>query len=146
MSVYVIASKTEKDLETRAPLYWNVANRSWVPQSLATQFNDAAREAFKVMVSDGQWELFSDGSEQYRASCPRCQHPVFEEVQVDVTVSTEFTSMQLHTEEDFLEPDYGESENHGGVIDRYQCANCGHVVAKTPTEFREWVKQHGVKQ
>ena len=146
MSVYVIASKTKKDRKTRVSLYWNVATKSWGVRSLATQFNDAAREAFQVMVPDGQWELFSDGTSHYQVKCPKCQFPVFEEVLTGVTVSSKFSSMDLHEEEDFLEPNYGDSENTGGQIDSYQCAECGHVVAKTPQEFREWVKQHGVKQ
>lgn len=77
--------------------------------------------------------------------CPKCKCDVFEEVQTDVTVSTKFKRVEFDGPGDLLEPDYGEAENHGGVIDRYQCAACGHIVAKTTTEFTTWLQEHGKK-
>lgn len=82
----------------------------------------------------------------YTVRCPKCNHPVFEEVLVDVTLSTKFRSGTLHPEEDFFDINYERAEEkHGGVIGRYQCDACGHVVAKTAEEFRTWIKEHGKK-
>jgi len=43
---------------------------------------------------------------------------------VDVTVASELT--EVHACGDH---EYGEQTNDGGVVERYQCMGCGHVLA-----------------
>ena len=56
--------------------------------------------------------------------CPNCGGVKLEEVMTDVTVSTGI--LHIWDEED-VEYDV-DCENMGGVVDRYQCDTCGHVL------------------
>lgn len=148
MSIYVVASNTLKDSQN-LPLYFDKQHRSWGPRKDCTRFTDKEREEFaasRAFPDGGQWELENDGTVHYRLKCPACSNNVFEEVTVHATVSDKFCGASLYIEEDYAELDYeGGTENHGGTINRYQCAQCGHIVAKNPEEFRTWLKEHGTK-
>lgn len=53
--------------------------------------------------------------------CPDCHDTRLEEIMTDVLVASEITI------EDG-EVCYGEQTNEDGIIDRFQCATCGHVL------------------
>ena len=80
---------------------------------------------------------------EVEAKCPRCGRSCFEEVMTGVTVSSPFKIVDLDLPDGSMEPNFEHAENTGGAIDRYQCADCGHIVAKTTDEFLEWLKQNG---
>ena len=56
-------------------------------------------------------------------TCPKCGSHRLEEVLTDCTVSSEILDMGPGGD---LE--YGEANNDGGCVDRYQCLNCGCIV------------------
>ena len=58
-------------------------------------------------------------------TCPDCGSHVLEEIMVDVTVASR---VSVISSSDGLE--YGEQTNSSGIVDRYQCENCGKVVAE----------------
>ena len=107
---------------------------------MATQYT-AEERATTPDVEGGAWELYSDGHEVFHLRCPKCNNTEMEEVMTEVTVTSPFKTVTFHVDEDFVEPNYGAAENAGGRVQRYQCANCGHVVARSIEEFRTWVKQ-----
>ena len=61
--------------------------------------------------------------------CPKCGDSKFEEVMIDATVVSEI----ICVDENVLQ--YGVQLNEDGLVDRYQCVNCGEVVAKTQEEM-----------
>lgn len=60
---------------------------------------------------------------RFKFTCHKCDSHRLEEVMFDVTVISEIAVL----DDDGLE--YGEQTNEDGVVDRYQCCNCGQSVA-----------------
>lgn len=63
-------------------------------------------------------------------TCPKCGSHKIEEIMVDMTVVSEMT---ISEHEDETGPggiftNYGEQENDGGHVDRYQCGECGKTI------------------
>ena len=76
--------------------------------------------------------------------CPSCGDTRLEEVCTDVVQSSICTCI---SEEGIDE--YGETSYDGGVLDRYQCLNCGYVInddkgnkIECEEELVEWLKQN----
>ena len=59
-------------------------------------------------------------------TCPDCGSYQLEEIMVNVTVASRVS--KIDSESDELE--YGEQTNSDGVVARYQCENCGQVIAE----------------
>ena len=55
--------------------------------------------------------------------CPNCNSSRLEEVMRDVVVSSEV--LKVRSEGDIL---YGNQSNEDGVVDCYQCMNCGEIL------------------
>lgn len=64
---------------------------------------------------------------QLEFTCPDCGSYQLEEIMVNVTVASRVS--EIDSESDELE--YGEQTNSDGVVDRYQCENCGQIIAET---------------
>lgn len=69
-------------------------------------------------------------------TCKRCGSHRLEEVMTDVVVSSEITDVG-----EGGDIEYGNVANDGGVVDRYQCLNCGEKVA---TDLQELCEVLGV--
>jgi len=65
-----------------------------------------------------------------------CGHNSVEEVMVDVIVASRVTDVPV----DCVDFDYGVTLNEGGVVDRYQCEQCGEMIAETAEELLEKLK------
>lgn len=65
--------------------------------------------------------------------CPRCGHDRIEEVMTDVTIST--VIKEVHEGVEYSDNTFS---TDGGEIDRYQCVECGLVVAKTEDEIMKY--------
>lgn len=138
MNIYAIVKISPGSVSQR---YWNCGSNCWGGIDKATRFNDAARLEFKHLPPGSQWGLFSpDGEVVVKVRCPECKECGFEEIMEDVTVTTQFRNVTVHVEDGATEPEYGECENAGGRVSRYQCAHCGFVVARSVEEFQEWAK------
>ena len=59
--------------------------------------------------------------------CPGCGGHRVEEVMSDTTVSTE-----VNTVAECGDVEYGEDSHDGGVVDRFQCLDCGYVLPCDP--------------
>jgi len=70
----------------------------------------------------------------YKFTCPDCGENKLEEIMSSVTVASEISVIQ----DGDLE--YGEQTNSSGVVERYQCANCGYTVAHSPEELVEMLE------
>ena len=72
--------------------------------------------------------------------CPKCGCVVLEEVMTDVTQSSNILSVGKEGE-----AEYGNASSDGGVIDRIQCLECGHVIAdsyeKLVEQAKKWAKK-----
>ena len=72
----------------------------------------------------------------YNFKCKRCGNNTIEEILTDVTVSSVITAIHLidngDGDEDYIdfEMEYGDTENNGGDVSRYQCCECGKVISK----------------
>lgn len=85
--------------------------------------------------------------------CPDCKQDLLEEIMVGVQLCTALTDMHS-LKNGNVEVEYNQFELEGvqwsdGVVDRYQCANCGWPIQDenndnitTPEELFEWLKQH----
>lgn len=62
--------------------------------------------------------------------CPHCNSNRLEEVLVNVVQSSEITDI---SSEGYL--DYGNFSTEGGELERYQCLDCGFIVAHTTEEL-----------
>lgn len=71
-------------------------------------------------------------------TCPSCGSHRLEEVLTDVVESSEVTDLAGDQDDIYLE--YGNTSTDGGQVDRYQCLDCGHVVARSVEEPRELFK------
>jgi hypothetical protein len=71
-------------------------------------------------------------------TCPECGEHHLEEVMLNVTVSSEVTSV-----DEFEECEYDVQTNDGGEVDRYECAECGWVVPNVKDAFDlfNWLKK-----
>ncbi len=59
----------------------------------------------------------------YKFFCPRCSGDCsIEEVLVDVVMASVITSIERDC------ADYGDYSTDGGVIDHFQCLNCGFTI------------------
>lgn len=69
--------------------------------------------------------------------CPKCGYDTLEEIMIDVVMSTSIRDVDEGV-------DYHDNQfsTDGGAIDRYQCVQCGHVIAKTKEELMVYVKQY----
>ena len=95
--------------------------------------------------------------------CPSCDHdykckPVFtfcqlEEIQIDVVLASRMTDIysdsKVFANDHPSEAEYSDVDWHGGVVDRYQCANCGWPVQDensqnitNPEDLFEWLIEH----
>lgn len=61
--------------------------------------------------------------------CKNCGCTIIEEVMVDVSISSIVDNVIVE-EDDYVDIEYGECENCGGVVDRFQCKHCGEVFKK----------------
>ena len=68
---------------------------------------------------------------EYEFTCPDCGEHKLEEIMSDVTVASEIN----HIYDGDME--YGEQTNSGGVVERYQCTNCGTIIAHSQEELME---------
>lgn len=62
---------------------------------------------------------------QLEFTCPGCGSHQLEEIMSDVVVASCITVI----DDEYDELEYGEQTNSGGVVDRYQCENCGKLIA-----------------
>ena len=67
--------------------------------------------------------------------CPKCGYDTIEEIMTDVVMSTSIRDIDEGV-------DYHDNQfsADGGVVDRYQCVQCGHVIAKTEEELMAYVE------
>ena len=69
----------------------------------------------------------------YWFKCPDCGRCRLEEIQVNVTVATRIEDIG-----DFGDLIYGDQTNDGGVVDRYQCENCGtHITDENGSDITD---------
>jgi rubredoxin len=55
-------------------------------------------------------------------TCPECQQHRLEEVMTSVIVASTIIDAQDGS------IDYGEQTNEGGLVDHYQCMDCGYII------------------
>lgn len=89
--------------------------------------------------------------------CPDCKQDLLEEIMVGVQLCTALTDMHK-LENETVEVEYNQFELDGvqwsdGVVDRYQCANCGRVIRNEegdiitdPEDLFEWLIEHKEKR
>ena len=77
-------------------------------------------------------------------TCPKCGEHNLEEIQVDVVSTHQIKSINRDGE-----IKYGKTDNEGGEVSHYQCANCGagieseHGFDMTDSgELAEWIKEN----
>jgi len=70
-------------------------------------------------------------------TCPSCGSHRLEEVMTGVTVASTVNSFEI--DEDEISIDYGEQSNEDGMVERYQCKECGHVVANSQEELIDFL-------
>ena len=75
-------------------------------------------------------------------TCPNCGRHTIEEIMANVTVASEIIGIS-GDDGHHLEFDYGEQTNEGGEVCRYQCANCGLLIADDASTIREALEQGG---
>jgi len=68
-------------------------------------------------------------------TCTKCGSHRLEEVMAGVTVSSIVHTLAIEDGEVSME--YGEQSNEGGTVDRYQCMDCGDMVANSQEELIE---------
>jgi len=62
-------------------------------------------------------------------TCPNCDGHRIEEIMVDVTMSTEVNDIS-----EYGDVNYGDQCSEGGVIDRFQCMECGERIGDHVTD------------
>ena len=72
--------------------------------------------------------------------CPKCGCKVIEEVQTNVTVAS-VVGNDVCFDGRNLELCYGAQTNTDGEVDRYQCDNCGHVIAQDNLELLAYLRK-----
>jgi hypothetical protein len=70
---------------------------------------------------------------QLQFTCPKCGAHKFEEIMVNVTVSSEIATVEVEDGE-VIEVNYEDQTNEGGEVDRYQCAECGETICQGTLE------------
>lgn len=138
MSVYVIVSKKVKAING-LPCYFGM-DETWTSLELARRYTEDERARMVSLPEDSEWELFDDNEVLIQVKCPKCGHLEFEEITIDATMTTPFKSVVFYKDEDFAEPNYGNTETSVGTVSRYQCAKCGHIIARSIEAFRVWLK------
>ena len=69
----------------------------------------------------------------YQFKCPKCKGHRLEEVMINVTVASEVSNVCI--EDDCVDMDYGHQSSEDGDVERYQCIDCGEVVAGSQEEL-----------
>lgn len=90
--------------------------------------------------------------------CPSCKRDVLDEVMIDVVVSTHITDIYRFDDNSSVEVGYDSDlvediSYAGGVIDRYQCSNCGWEVKDEegvnitdPADLADWLEEHKINR
>jgi predicted RNA-binding Zn-ribbon protein involved in translation (DUF1610 family) len=70
-------------------------------------------------------------------TCPECGKHRLEEVMTEVVQSSVIDTIEVVGDEVACE--YGLCSYEGGEVSHYQCVDCGHVVAESVNELREFL-------
>jgi predicted RNA-binding Zn-ribbon protein involved in translation (DUF1610 family) len=72
--------------------------------------------------------------------CPNCRHNILEEIQENVTIATEVSSINVYEseyKEAIVEKVCGGVEIHGSGIVKYRCKNCGLSIREKNRIIKE---------
>ena len=64
----------------------------------------------------------------FKFKCPKCGREILEEVITGIVLSTPLSKIAMTDDCPDPEYDYSKEESHDGIVDRYQCKNCGFVI------------------
>lgn len=77
--------------------------------------------------------------------CLLCGTTELEEIMVDIIQTTPI----LDIDAELNEPVYGNASTEGGIVERYQCAQCGYILCdkndkecNTTEDLLEWLDDH----
>lgn len=82
----------------------------------------------------------------YQFKCPKCGHNWFEEVMINVTVSSDFQKAEVTIDDEegvVCAPEYGRADYYNGEVARYQCQECGEFIAEDTRDLGKWLIEHG---
>jgi rubredoxin len=70
-------------------------------------------------------------------TCPKCKGGKIEEIQVDITTTSEINVLTEENDPSCIVVLYGEQTNEGGHVERYQCGSCGFIICDDTSPHAE---------